>query len=1731
MRKPSHLLIEEEANMLRYQRTIGKTLDAKMKFVQDSMAIAKAKIDQTIRAQYALLPPKFLLVLEGGKANSRRLIANAMLTFCRVKKLNYLALAFGTWKICLVQKESLARRPYYARNAAAFMMATWIVEVRTKKLKNWLLRWRYGVSIMIYTERYTSSVKIQSICRRWRDRQKFLSLHRQGNYNGILSDIYLAPERKKIKYKIPSEIRSTRRMYWKAAIFIQTMYRCWIECREYFYKRRQIVLLQSVGRMYSKYIWYRKLRATTIKCQAWARRTVKSIQYKRLKRATIIVQKYVRRYLSQLLVWRIFDRTVWRVDEARLAAAIMIQCRWRILKAKRKIKKMKFRQALREYSALVIQRNYYRSKKAFHTFFLMCCYRIRGEEDDKLDELATRMGRYKCARVIQRYYKLRYFQRIISSAIRIQCWFRGRLGYTLVRLMRKEKWAKRKLHHWARGRLRRRHRLIRQIQRWWWRLRKGRLLRHLWYKALMRDIEEDRIMAGKYFHGALRMQALIKGIWTRRWTTKYRAAMKIQRCMRAYLSRKHLRTWRRERMLKIVRKYVNNMIDERVRFRTAYLVRKHSEMIAKPQAMIRGYQVREKMQRAKDYAYRVGLAVVLIQRSWRKAGAVGRAVEELMSLRRMSANPFKKCETIHQLLYLMRKQTKQLYCTFDPRIGMKVSTLMYRLGLLELLEMFPKKEYVLVTDMQKLTMEKLEELYIRWRERIEQVKQTTNKNKNDQKDKKDQKKQKPRNIPTQSFQLILDVVTVPLFLRKRKYLGKVQMVQSLPDYTSPDRLELVIKSIFAKKFGKHLNTRANNLARDVIDMLWLKYNNFKAFGNVALTKGQLLRAIAITSEASHVLQFLQEIRSRSVAMTAEERNHDIDRLRKCSEQLQLAFDQARALLPEGIILDMFDKALTNVQFCRRRVAFIQTKLESDELKQLQLAKKNKNTSATNSSAAAATTTTTTTNAAHNPSANKKVVDNNSAELNAMPMWMSIELYRTPITVSQSLELSFHGTREDLQLELHASLCKIFADVLDKLWIASNGVQSIKNCWSNGALRRAMAVEKNKQFLEQAKNDYIADRQEDKVKIVWEKFRRQDTIARKVSNILNAIMERKANIEAWLQHICRFGWMELTDDYGYPYWLDNSPKANLSTYDMPTYTYKEWISVDKIQGVARKYIERQLEKRRIREEIKRREMEIAEEEHRKRLEEGLKAVKVTLSLKDRLIRKHVKRGKIETAFISTVPTVESMLPDRYQLDTHAVIRTGIWALLKSIINKDKDKSEPLEYKSYSSNWKYEIVVLYKVRHDQKQCEIRTVKGNRLSNIHFNRIVHMPYVVGTKVETRYKGLRLFYRSTIVKVHETIDREILYDVRYEDGEYEEKLARDVIRPSYTTLQEFLEGRKSIASGCISRHRRLLHVAKLKKDRVYNSSVALDKPNEVSIAAGETDGIPEEKSVDFTLLSIADDHTTTSSQLVELPTRLDAQIKIAYSRAAVRDDWELIVDPIARTATFEHKETKEIIDTLPSYSGVENVMAQRIQLRWLGFKAKKRLKRKIVSLSMKQLIYESIKKASKIAYVGYQFEGVTPMQMLRRCGHWELADAIELFYKIEKKDIRRVTYETLMNMSKESFESIGIVQVAHVRSLRELQLWWKKIKIKQRNIKLSFFNYYSNDYLDKRSMRDCIRDSEDQLFKKFLQIIPTSQSRTKQVCKMVATESHYPHTHLQIENYFKKFGDKPELARVSCL
>ena len=123
----------------------------------------------------------------------------------------------------------------------------------------------------------------------------------------------------------------------------------------------------------------------------------------------------------------------------------------------------------------------------------------------------------------------------------------------------------------------------------------------------------------------------------------------------------------------------------------------------------------------------------------------------------------------------------------------------------------------------------------------------------------------------------------------------------------------------------------------------------------------------------------------------------------------------------------------------------------------------------------------------------------------------------------------------------------------------------------------------------------------------------------------------------------------------------------------------------------------------------------------------------------------------------------------------------------------------------------------------------------------------------------------------------------------------------------------------------------------------------------------------------------------------RLDLRLRLPYSRTCSVFGWQTFEenDEDGRRVTYyANPSTGEAREEQPTYSATEVQCAQRIQLAWLVYVAHCRVYRRVLSLHLPTLIADTIKVCSKVAFVGYELEGVTVLQMLRRAGYWELAE-----------------------------------------------------------------------------------------------------------------------------------------------
>lgn len=943
-----------------------------------------------------------------------------------------------------------------------------------------------------------------------------------------------------------------------------------------------------------------------------------------------------------------------------------------------------------------------------------------------------------------------------------------------------------------------------------------RLLEHLWYKQRCRDRDELWAIAEAKHKAASRIQAYVKGIWDRRWVRRHRAVLLIQKNWKFFNGLRKWKQMKRGRILYGVTKVVGKLIDRAVAKRVNQLVALHSKMLIRPQALMRGFLIRSLIHRARAYATKLALAAVKVQRFWRQSGAMTKAVEEVMARKRMEMNPFKLCGSLHEVLLILRQQCQDLYSSVDPRIGLKMTSFLYRMGYSELEIFFPRRGFSNAVDGKALTVKKLTEWYDvyqakeREKERLAALKNNVT---------LPPKRTKP--APLAAFQALVAVLRVPLYPRVVKHRQKLQVIQAFPDFASPYEAFLQVRKLFLKKFGRNLQTRAASFAKEIIEVVYPSFNCHHAFGDKVLTVAQIQKAISSPQDSSQVMKALEEVRgNRMNAM--EEKKYDIERLRAASNMLQLAFDRAIDISPDGKIKIMMGKAVARVASYKRKVGYLLAKSKKAQiLNRLQAEKAGGKTSTTNTvvkSTATVEPTKTNTSVINVKSSENAVGATENPELNITPL-IPVNRMEYRIKAADAVDFTFHGQDEDFEFEYLATICKVYMSLAEELLTASLGVQSIKNSWNNKAVRRAMVAERRQQFMTKVTKDYLQEQNEDHVRAVWMKLRVLETRKQRLLSIMNAVQKRKADIEYSLSFVPRYHVYTQYDDNGYVYYVDEYGSAS---YEMPTYTFKQYLACQKIQTKAHVYIEGARQRRLHKEMLERIAIEDAERKLEEERKKALKAVDLSISytverfklksnkpvfpIVSQVISKHYNKSKKNYnmyRFVQSEEDLEKELSWKYQFNHSVVLKKGLWALLYTAGNS-------VTHNNFNSQNQYvpsvqiitcsgvvdgyEIVMIVKVDMTTNiSCDARTVKGQILRGVPVKRIYHMNYDIHTQVESRYRYRKLFYRGEVTCMStDSLSLVDVYKITYEDGEVEDKMGRDAIRPTRPALEAFLSSRQ---------------------------------------------------------------------------------------------------------------------------------------------------------------------------------------------------------------------------------------------------------------------------------------------------------------------------------------------------
>ena len=1315
----------------------------------------------------------------GGKddtKNPRHILLNVMNKLYECKRRNFLALAMGTWKIHLVIKESQARTQHYARRVGLALVYRFFQKAVRKNFLRSLNMWKRAVSRGMFLERSRYVVRVQTLYRRARARGMMARVAEEAPYNGPFSDIYLAPQRS-VAFTIPRAVRRTRRLYWLSAVAVQTYWRMYFGYQGYLRLRARVVLLQSVGRMCPRCMCYRRLRACAVRMQARTRCVVVRRRYLYLRAQTIVAQCCARRFLA----WRRkVERlgAIWRSWERRSAKAVALQRRWRIHRAKVVVGRRVVFNERRLWGALFMAKKWYKLRGNFSTFVLMSAYRAREIEDQRIRQSAQLAERKQAVRRMQRFYKVRFAEMVTKFVLRVQCWYRFRRALNYMPLRRERRRCARKIRCWFRLAMRRRNVMARRLQNVWWNFRAQRgahlRRRHLQRKCARRDERVDAELRYRHDSAAARIQGLCKGVLCRRAIVRSRMAARIQRLVRRLLAAQRRSRERTARKQKAAVQYVRRIVAGCVNRRVTHVVRRQAAMIVRLQACARGLVVRRVAARFKRAAQRYAQCVLKLQRLWRARRLYRECVARVEAERRLLANPFRKCRRVAELFAALRAQTAKTFSFRDPRLGLTVYGFLYRVGRLDLADLFPRQKYRLFLDLRGVTLKRLKELYSEWDKKRRYAESAGS-------GKSKPPPRMPRGgkgaaseddlYPLAFFSRMQALLAIDVHTKKPAELEMLRLISPLQEWAQPPEISLYVYNKFFAKFGAAHQAKATNLANAVVTQAWYCYNNYKSVLDV-VTLSQVDLAIESSSEASRVRDALRELTQREGKALLQEAAWDRERLGRTLAAHQFCLDQLVALSdPRRAVGRLLGRELGVLGGYLRQYKYSRDSGKAACRDQ------------------------------------KAVSDAEKLE--------SLSI----VSVDTALALEYVGPSDLDSFDHKVTVLKFMVRMMGAVEGLNKAVSSLKSFWMMTAIKKRLRRSRFQQQAAALNQQYLHDRGADHVRQVWDAFRKAQLAEQRFGEVKRVAAERKRSVEAGLAGVPRHGWELIRGEDGVELYYDRSLREAPQSA-LPTYSFRQFLAVQSIQRRAHKYLQRLLEHRRYKELLALEEVRRAQELFEKKLQDAFNLVHLRVALREKALL-------APAAAAAPAEGVEERLPLRYRLScASADFVSGSWALLRDAADEHAFESV-LVFNIRAGQHGSRLCDAKTFRGDRRNgVDMSRVftysfrSGSRVE-ARFSRQLH--FYKGRVSRTRFCRRRGC---------------VVYDVAYDDGEAEEGVAREDMRLEASELAALLAARSSAVKAARAAARRRSHFASLRAGRIERSKLAIGRSEQDFLASWRASG-----------------------------------------------------------------------------------------------------------------------------------------------------------------------------------------------------------------------------------------------------------------------------------------------------
>jgi hypothetical protein len=692
------------------------------------------------------------------------------------------------------------------------------------------------------------------------------------------------------------------------------------------------------------------------------------------------------------------------------------------------------------------------------------------------------------------------------------------------------------------------------------------------------------------------------------------------------------------------------------------------------------------------------------------------------------------------------------------------------------------------------------------------------------KDDKPKKKKREVDVPMHILTEIHMIVHEEKVLRPFKQYESLKNITSIPEAISGEECETIISKEFYKRFdptGTKYPARAKNISKFVIDLAWNKYNNYKTVAQV-ITIDHIRLAIKTSPDAKKIEDTLKNLIDQYVTIR-DERTYNNARMEECARLLSAAMDWIKMITPPGVIYDMLDKTAAKVAAYERKFAFL---LERDKNKISQ-----------------------------EP---EKVVYEAFKE----------EELRFKLDTNSTTSSFYEGPPEFASIEANVSICKLYLEVFDKLYMATKGMQKFKTHWVNGAARRLQRKLKLQKFLNDAKSEYMKEKNSNHVEAVWKKFLKRDTIQRKTQDIIEAAAGRRIAIEESLAEIDKYGWEKVTDEDGVVYYYDNTRREE-SVFQKPVYKFKDNRAVKIMQRLARIFLEKLAEIRRQKEAARLKEIELMS----KKMLVSLQAVQTNVTFAQRDLEALIKDG---VQHHDEDVTIESLMPWTLRLSPISNPRPGVWALM------------PLKNQLFA----YESVVIFNIRKTKNKvkCSVKNIKGEITKGVEMNKLLEMNYDKECEIECRPKRQLFYYKAYINKIKMTHLGEIIYNVRYRDGDFEENMSREYIRPDPECLRQLGIDRQKIFENYKNQKIRKDHFLAMKHKRLEKLQQSLIKTGGAFANSWADMNNRFKKQRNFQAIS---DNIISMKELFSNSAsityaKMEPSFKIHYSRTCTKFGWE---------------------------------------------------------------------------------------------------------------------------------------------------------------------------------------------------------------------------------------------------